>query len=981
MTTHHGSPADRAALDPLLAGADHVEWSEHDNFVLSAPDDCLLVDQGTVDLFAVDTEAGSPQGAWRALCRLGPGTILTGPMSGPRHRILIRRVDDAVVRVRSLMELRDIVMDAPPDQAPSLRRALADAIESTILTLARSMVAERPPREFSPLSTHSSHGGDNRVAELEDGEVARSVDDVLWVDIVKGELGVGGRDGSTQFSGDQLCLTRQDWISARRETELAVQSTEQVIAGDEIWRRMVVHWTRFLAWVDRAAQRGEREAWERIERSHERDQSVQLRVREANDRFINQDSGDSPQEWNDGDRHHLSAVRHVLGHLRADTEVPPSVRHTSGEEDYDTLGATGWVRTRPLRLEGLWWRHAMGPLVGYWAGRPVALIPSEGGYLVIDPTLRTPLRVTRDNSHEAGRTAWVVYPPLPGSVTSVSSLLRYGVSNLRAEWWLFGTMAALVGVLGLVTPVLNGRILGDFVASANRSMIIQGGLAVIFSALVAGAFSAVQNLVVLRVQGQITATTQTGVWARLLQLPVTFFQQYSTGRLGTIVLGVKAAQEMLSGVVVAASLGLVVASANLALLFVYSVTLGALGVALAGLAVGFTVWVGRRVVSIERQRYTHDQKLTAMTYETLSAITKIRATAAEERAFLRWTSQQRVVQSAAMNSRRLQDLVTTFNAVYPVMALATLFAVSTLLPNQPSLANLISFLTSFNLLLGALLQFTGCALTMAAMVPMIEALRPVLQAEPESGASKANPGDLSGRISLRQLSFRYGDDGPLVLDDVSLEIHPGEFVAFVGESGSGKSTVLRLILGFDRPTAGSILFDGQDAGGIDLAAVRRQCGVVLQTGALQAGDIRDNISGGRPFTEDEVWEAAEMAGLADVIKAMPMGLNTVINETTHTLSGGQVQRLMIARALVSRPRIVIFDEATSALDNPTQRVVAESTRQLNATRIVVAHRLSTVKDADRIVVMDQGRIVAVGPYAQLVADESGPLAQLAAGQR
>jgi ABC-type bacteriocin/lantibiotic exporter with double-glycine peptidase domain len=263
---------------------------------------------------------------------------------------------------------------------------------------------------------------------------------------------------------------------------------------------------------------------------------------------------------------------------------------------------------------------------------------------------------------------------------------------------------------------------------------------------------------------------------------------------------------------------------------------------------------------------------------------------------------------------------------------------------------------------------------------LLEGLAPVLEEEPESGAAKAHPGDLSGRVSLRQVSFRYGHDGPLVLDNVSLEIRPGEFVAIVGPSGSGKSSVVRLVLGMDRPQSGSILFDGQDLGELDVSAVRRQCGVVLQAGALMPGNIRENISGSASYSDDELWDAAEMAAVAADIRAMPMKLNTVVNEASNGLSGGQLQRLMIARALVSRPRLVVLDEATSALDNPTQAIVAEATRKLNATRIVVAHRLSTVLDADRIVVMDRGRIVQVGTYARLLADETGLFATLARGQ-
>jgi ATP-binding cassette subfamily C protein len=258
---------------------------------------------------------------------------------------------------------------------------------------------------------------------------------------------------------------------------------------------------------------------------------------------------------------------------------------------------------------------------------------------------------------------------------------------------------------------------------------------------------------------------------------------------------------------------------------------------------------------------------------------------------------------------------------------------------------------------------------------MFEEIRPVLDATPEVRGASTRPGVLSGSVEARRLSFRYADDGPLVLDDVSFSVRPGEFVAVVGPSGCGKSTLLRLLIGFDRPVSGSVLYDGQDLGALDQSAVRRQCGVVLQHAQPFTGSILDCICGTEPYTPEEAMEAAEMAGLAEDIARMPMGLHTLVSGS-GAISGGQRQRLMIAQALIRRPRILYFDEATSALDNATQRTVIESTKALNATRVVIAHRLSTVLDADRVIVMENGRVAQQGPPAQLLADTGGRLHEL-----
>jgi ABC-type bacteriocin/lantibiotic exporter with double-glycine peptidase domain len=265
------------------------------------------------------------------------------------------------------------------------------------------------------------------------------------------------------------------------------------------------------------------------------------------------------------------------------------------------------------------------------------------------------------------------------------------------------------------------------------------------------------------------------------------------------------------------------------------------------------------------------------------------------------------------------------------------------------------------------------------MVPLYERLEPILEAVPEVDESKTEPGELAGEIEFSHVSFRYDEDGPLILDDVSFRAEPGEFIALVGPSGAGKSTCMRMILGFEKPSAGSLYFDGQDLSGLAMQSVRRQFGVVLQSGKPMAGTIFSNIIGSSTLGIDDAWEAARMAGLEDDINAMPMGMHTVVSEGAETFSGGQKQRLLIARAIVHRPRIILFDEATSALDNRTQEVVSRSLERLKATRVVIAHRLSTIQNADRIYVFEAGRIVEDGTYQELL-HRDGPFARLAERQ-
>jgi len=964
---------DRTVAFP--APTEPVLFSDRDMHLVLTADDVLIVEAGAVDLFAVQVRDGHPVGPWHALARLTPGDVLAGPVAGPRHRVLCRRVGQARMATIPLTRLRARVRTAPPQQREALVEALAEGVDATLRKIDKGVGRPLPPRDFTVLPADAS-------CEFGAHEVLRTIDALIWVDVISGQV-LQGAEQAPHQPGDNFCLNRQDWLRLDEPAVLRTRTTRDLIVGDLLWHRLVGHWSRFLYLVDRTVERDAGVAEAAVRSAAERDRLAPLRVREENDALLAAEEPDHAVRRLAGVTPGLvDATVQVLREMHEDATVPASIVHSRGIADYEDLGSSGWVRTRAIRLEGRWWTTDMGPLVGYWGPDhlPVAYLFKEGGYVAFGRWLERPVRVTGETHFSAGRQVWTVYPRLPAQVTTVRGLLAYGFAGLRSELWLFGAMAVLIGVIGLLTPILGGKILGEYVASANRSMIIQGGVAVIASAGIAAAFSIVQNLTVLRLQGSVIAKTQTGVWGRLLDLPVTFFQKHSTGRLGTIVLSMKSAQELLSGVVVAGTLGLVVVIANLGVVFFYNVKLALVGLVLAAGALAYCLISGRRVLLIERARYESEQKLTGMSYEILSAMTKIRAAAAEERAFMRWSDQQRVVQAQVLASRAAQDRVTIFNGVYPLLALAVVFLVANLSPTPMALPSLLSFLTAFTLMINALLMFTGSVLTAGAIVPMVESLDPLLGAEPEAGIGKAHPGELSGNITLRGVSFRYGEDGPLVLDDVSLDVQPGEFVAIVGPSGSGKSTIVRLMLGFSRPHQGAVLYDGQDLGELDLPAVRAQCGVVLQSGALMPGDIRANISGGGHYTEDEIWEAADMAGLSGVIKAMPMGLATVVNEAAASLSGGQIQRLMIARALVNRPRFVIFDEATSALDNPTQRVVAEATRALNATRIVVAHRLSTIRDADRIFVMAGGSIVQCGTYEELMAQRDGVFAELARRQ-
>jgi ATP-binding cassette subfamily C protein len=610
------------------------------------------------------------------------------------------------------------------------------------------------------------------------------------------------------------------------------------------------------------------------------------------------------------------------------------------------------------------------------SGSPVALLWRRGGYVAVQPSSGRETPVEKANAPEFGARAVMFYRPLPERKLSPLRLLRFCLQGTGGDLRNLAISGLVTVAIGALVPIATGQVLGAYVPKAQHGLIVQVCLAIMVTSIVSAAFMLLQNLTMLRMEGRIEATLQPAVWDRLLRLPTKFFTSRSTGELASAAMGISAIRRLLAGVGPTLAQAGTVGAMNLGLLLWYSVplALAAIGmlVVIAAAFLGLGLWQ----VRWQRRLVVLSNKLNNQAFQTLRGLPKLRVAAAENYAYAAWAGEFARSRELQQKVGRIKNLTTVMGAVYlPLCSLLMFMLLAGPARGSLSAADFLTFNTSMTMLLTSVTQVTGAFVSAAAALPMFEEIKPVLDATPEVRVASTRPGVLSGAIEARRLSFRYADDGPLVLDDVSFDIKPGEFVAIVGPSGCGKSTLLRLLIGFDKPVSGSVLYDGQDLGALDQSAVRRQCGVVLQHAQPFTGSILDCICGTEPYTPEEAMAAAEMAGLAEDIRRMPMGLHTIVSGS-GAISGGQRQRLMIAQALIRRPRILFFDEATSALDNETQRTVIESTRALNATRIVIAHRLSTVMDADRVIVMEGGRVAQQGPPAHLLADTGGRLHEL-----
>ncbi|MGB8945228.1 MAG: NHLP bacteriocin export ABC transporter permease/ATPase subunit, partial [Streptomyces sp.] len=610
------------------------------------------------------------------------------------------------------------------------------------------------------------------------------------------------------------------------------------------------------------------------------------------------------------------------------------------------------------------------------SGQPVALLWRRGGYESVHPTSGRRTRVDKTNADEFEPQGVMFYRPLPERTLTPWRLFRFSLRGTGGDVRNLAIAGLVTVAIGALVPIATGQVLGVFVPNGEKSLIVQVSLAVMITSIVSAAFMLLQNLTILRMEGRMESALQPAVWDRLLNLPTRFFASRSTGELASAAMGVSAIRRVLSGIGPVALQAGTIAAMNIVLLLLYSVPLALAALAMLAVIAGVFLTLGLWELRWQRRLIELSNKLNNQAFQTLRGLPKLRVAGAESFAYAAWAGEFARSRELQQRAGRIKNVTTVLNSVYlPLCTLIMFILLAGPARGSLTAGEFLTFSTAVTMLLTSVTQLTGALISAAGVLPMFEQIKPVLEEAPEVRGASTQPGELQGEIEAGSLSFRYADDGPLVLDDVSLSIRPGEFVAVVGPSGCGKSTLLRLLIGFDKPVSGNVLYDGQDLSALDQAAVRRQCGVVLQNAQPLTGSILDCICGAETFTQEEAWEAAAMAGLAEDIKRMPMGLHTMISGG-GAVSGGQRQRLMIAQALIRRPRVLFFDEATSALDNETQRTVIDSTRALNATRIVIAHRLSTVMDADRVIVMSEGRVVQQGPPAQLLADTGGRLHEL-----
>lgn len=662
-----------------------------------------------------------------------------------------------------------------------------------------------------------------------------------------------------------------------------------------------------------------------------------------------------------------SAVQEIFAYYKAEPAEPPSLMTDFNDRLDFMLSPTGIMR-RSVKLSGKWWKHAYGPMLAYTQdGGAVALLPRKlGGYGWICHADGEGVKASAKTAEKLTGEAICFYRPFPLRSLEIADLARFMVSSLEVSDLVFFLLAALiVSLLGLVTPWVTRLIFGTVIPMGNLSGLAPAAVLAVGMLMSSTLVSLSKEMSMERINQKMQQAVENAAMGRVLNLPAQFFKEHNAGEMQSRISALSTMCEMLGSTVFTS-----VISGLFSVFYLFQITSFAPSLIIPSMLILFVqlaVMIAGVFMqaAINRKRLNISAKLSGLTFRLFSGIQKLKLAGAERRAFSKWAGVYSKEAALTYNPPILIKLLPALSGIITLGgSLLLYFSAAT---SGISGADYMAFSASYGVVSGAVLALAGIAGAMANLKPLVEMAEPIMKAVPETAGGKKTLPRMSGSVELSNVSFRYSDDAPYVLDHVSLKVSAGQYVAIVGKTGCGKSTLMRLLLGFETPTSGAVYYDSRDLQTLDLRALRRNIGVVLQQSKLFTGDIYSNIVISAPWlNHEDAWNAAKLAGMDEDIRKMPMGMQTLITEGSGGISGGQRQRLMIARAIAPKPKILMFDEATSALDNISQRVVSDSLDSLKCTRIVIAHRLSTIRACDRILVLDGGKIVEDGNYDELL---------------
>ena len=932
-------------------------------FLADNPGKAYYILKGKVNISSCVSRDGQPHGRLDNFTSFEEGELIMGSFPSKKLNLsfLVDAEEDTTIIVLDEANLKEL------QKREELQADLAKLVDQWIVRLYEGVADDTsivpPPTDESILEFTSV-----KVEKKLSLETHRTN---LWLEFEK--------CSNFQFNTHILNEEGHGIIPVARNTAFSVDEgtvfhcypTSKVIGEESIWTSL-----HFL--IDQVLKSDEYERQYRSEREVDR---VTKKYRLEDEEFTNSLGLISKvfkhskgfdldfTETND-----LFAACKMVGRFDGIDMVLPD-KETSSNDELEEICRYSRVRYREILLEPGWYKHNTEDAFVAFSkeeGDALAVIPDgRGGLKAVNTYTREVFKITAERADEFSDEAYQLYKPFPADKDlGIKDIALFSFNRNKRDFLFVIGMGFVGATLGLVAPVLSAQIFDFVIPSADRMQLLTVALALFVVSIAGMNFDLVKSYALLRVQGRMDYKLQSALWDRLMDLPTEFFKQFNVGDLASRSMGINQIREILSGAVITSLLAGVFSIMNLGLLLYYDVNLALLAIGVSMFQVGMIIYFSRLQLAKQKVLLDEQGQLSGVVFQVLNGISRFRASGAESMAFLHWFRQFMSAKTLSIDLYKIQNQQAIMGGAFGLLSTMFVYVTVITLEDTLSTGEFIAFIGAYGGFVGAIVGLSS-SLTGALQVPILfKRLSPILETKPESNESKEAPGPLQGRIEINKVSFRYTDDGPLILNDVSLKIHKGGYVALVGPSGSGKSTLIRLLLGFNKPEAGSIFYDGLDLDRLEPKLLRRQIGVVLQDGSLVSGDIYSNIIGASTQLDiRDAWAAARAAAFDRDIRTMPMGMHTIVNEDGGTLSGGQKQRLMIARALVHKPKILIFDEATSALDNETQAIVTQSLDQLNVTRIVIAHRLSTIINANSIYYLEGGNIIESGSYEELMAKQ------------
>lgn len=664
-----------------------------------------------------------------------------------------------------------------------------------------------------------------------------------------------------------------------------------------------------------------------------------------------------------------NAIQEILKFFGQDiTPVPESVTSTIEYINY-CLRPSGIMKRR-VELTGKWWLDAYGPMLGTLrSGDIVALLPSGKGYAYFDYERGKRVTLNSDTAKNIETTGYCFYKPFPNRELSVLDLVKYMFKTItRGDIFFYLLVMVVTTLMGLIQPKLSLLLYSHIIPNGDASMLWALGALMVSMALATQILGLSQSLIMNRLTMRLSNTIEPAAMMRMLNLPAGFFKKYEAGELSQKFSLIPSICNSIFSVITGTLITSLFSLAYFTQIANITPSLIAPSLIIIGATLALNIITTLASIKVQRRALNAGAELSGMTYSLLTGIQKVKLTGAEKRVFARWASKYKTAANFSYNPPFVLKYSNVISNVISTAGLAVVYSIAIM--SKIDVGEYMAYNTAYGMVSASILSLGTLTTFFSGLKPQLDIVAPIMKAVPEISDNKTMVTSLSGGIEVQNLTFRYEEGGRNVLDGINIRIRPGQYIAIVGKTGCGKSTLVRLLLGFEKPNKGSVYYDGNDIERLDLPSLRRKIGTVLQSGKLLSGDILSNITISAPtLTPDDAWEAARIAAIAEDIEAMPMGMHTIITEGSGGVSGGQKQRLMIARAVAPKPKILIFDESTSALDNITQKHVADALAGLKCTRIVIAHRLSTIKDCDKIYVLDGGKITEEGTFDELYANK------------